>query len=640
MNSRSFDDFSQDYLRGLLAKCRDVRIGVLGDFCLDAYLVVDNSAAEVSQETGLSTRPVAEQRYELGGAGNVVNNMAAIGCNRIESFGVIGPDPWGYEMSRLLTGLNVSVDGLLMQKNDWATPVYVKPLEGGIETARLDFGSFNQLHEQTAQALLAKLTERLPDLDVVVVNQQLCAGIHTDDFRKQLAEMISSSPDKTFIVDSRHFAAEFPGACLKISDHEAARHFGVGYSREALVLKEVAHKAACDLFEKMESPVFVSRGARGVVVQDTNGLAEVPGIQLLGRVDTVGAGDSMLAGIALALGAKAPPIAAAMLGNIVASITVEKINQTGTATPEEILTVGAKPDYIYRPELAEDPRQIQIIPFSEFERVSDRQPSKKITHVIFDHDGTISTLRQGWEEIMEPMMIRAILGPQYDTADDSFYHRIATRVRDFIDKSTGIQTLIQMQGLVKMVSEFDCVPEAEILDEHGYKKIYNDELVKLVRARVAKFENGELDVSDYTLKNAVKLLHALHDHGATLYLASGTDEQDVIAEAKALGYDELFGGGIYGAVGDATKDAKRMVLDRILNEIGTAEGLVTLGDGPVEIRETQKRGGFTIGVASDEVRRFGIDLAKRSRLIRAGADMIVPDFSQLNALLELLHIKR
>ena len=83
------------------------------------------------------------------------------------------------------------------------------------------------------------------------------------------------------------------------------------------------------------------------------------------------------------------------------------------------------------------------------------------------------------------------------------------------------------------------------------------------------------------------------------------------------------------------------MLDRILNTIGeSAFGMVaTFGDGPVEIRETRKRGGITVGMASKELKRFGLNENKRSRLIKAGADIIVPDFSQGEQLLHLLHIK-
>ena len=112
------------------------------------------------------------------------------------------------------------------------------------------------------------------------------------------------------------------------------------------------------------------------------------------------------------------------------------------------------------------------------------------------------------------------------------------------------------------------------------------------------------------------------------------------SEARILGYDHLFEERIYGAVGDINKEAKKIVLDRILDTIGeTGFGMVaTFGDGPVEIRETNKRGGVAIGIASNELRRYGLNVNKRTRLIKAGADIIVPDFSQYPQLLSLLNI--
>ena len=163
-------------------------------------------------------------------------------------------------------------------------------------------------------------------------------------------------------------------------------------------------------------------------------------------------------------------------------------------------------------------------------------------------------------------------------------------------------------------------------------------LMKLVRGRADKLRRGELEVADFTIKKAPEFLQRLRKAGVRLYLASGTDEKDVIEEAAALGYAELFEGRIYGAVGDVAVEAKRIVLDRILKDIGPghAPQVVTFGDGPVEIRETRKRGGFAVGIASDEVCRYGLNAGKRSRLIRAGAHLVVPDFSQLGRLLPLL----
>ena len=163
----------------------------------------------------------------------------------------------------------------------------------------------------------------------------------------------------------------------------------------------------------------------------------------------------------------------------------------------------------------------------------------------------------------------------------------------------------------------------------------------MVKGREGKLEKDDLSVEDVTLKNAIPFLIKLHDAGVKLYLTSGTDVEDVRKEASCLGYGHLFEGGIFGSVGDLNKEAKKIVLDKILDIIGESETgqIVTFGDGPVEIRETHKRGGITIGVASNEIKRYGLNQTKRTRLIKAGADIIVPDFSQSSELLNLLNIK-
>jgi phosphoglycolate phosphatase-like HAD superfamily hydrolase len=263
-----------------------------------------------------------------------------------------------------------------------------------------------------------------------------------------------------------------------------------------------------------------------------------------------------------------------------------------------------------------------------------------LRYAVFDHDGTVSTLRQGWEEVMEPMMVEAVMGERYRTADEALYRRTVDRVRQYIDQTTGIQTLVQMQGLVAMVREAGLVPTDRILDMHGYKAIYNEALMRRVGERLERLRAGELGIEDFTLKGAVRFVERLTRLGIVCFLASGTDQEDVRSEARALGYAELFAGGIYGAVGDVTRDAKREVLARIMADIGDSRGrLATFGDGPVEMRETRRQGGVAVGVASDEVRRFGLNPAKRARLIRAGAILVIPDFSQAEALLRVLGIR-
>jgi len=191
-----------------------------------------------------------------------------------------------------------------------------------------------------------------------------------------------------------------------------------------------------------------------------------------------------------------------------------------------------------------------------------------------------------------------------------------------------------------MVKEFGIVRADKILDKFGYKEIYNNALMELVSRRIEKFKRGELDINDYTIKGALDFLEALRQRGIKLYLASGTDRQDVIAESESLGYAELFDGGVYGSVGDIAKYSKKMVIEKIMVE-NNLQGpeLAVFGDGPVELRECRKRDGIAVGIASDEIRRHGLSTEKRTRLVKAGAHVIVPDFSQHETLIKLLFEK-
>ncbi len=631
----------KDQLQKILNDIQSVKIAVIGDFCLDAYWFIDEAMSEISVETNETTRPVAKQRYSLGGAGNVTNNLAAMGIREVSAFGVIGPDPFGAVMVRIMRETGILTENLLVQETEWQTHTYAKPYIDDRELNRIDFGNYNVLSNVTADRLIENLITGIEKADLIIINQQVPSGIHTVYFRTKLAEIILRFPGKTFIADSRSYNDFYTGAVRKMNDTEALRLCGVIRKPDEVIPSNEVASAAKELFNRYQRPLFITRGSRGSLVIDESGLSEIPGLMILSKVDTVGAGDSYLAGAASALASGNNITTAATLGTFVAGVTVQKLFQTGTATPEEILAIGSDPDFIFSAELADDIRHAHYLEKTEIEIIRPLKVKPLIEHAIFDHDGTVSTLREGWEMIMAPMMIRAILGDQFQGAGDPLFRKVKTRVEEYIDKTTGIQTLAQMKGLIGIIREFGRVPDGKILDESGYKKIYNAELLNMVKKRIRKFELGELSLSDLTIKNAIPFLQKLHDSGIKLYLASGTDVEDVVTEAHLLGYENLFNGGIYGAVGDLKKEAKKIVLDRILDTIGeSASGkVVTFGDGPVEIRETGKRGGISVGIASNELRRFGLNEAKRARLVKAGADLIIPDFSQYDKLLDLLNIK-
>jgi len=615
-------------------------VAVVGDFCLDVYWMTEPDTGEISLETGLLTHPVHSHRYSPGGAGNVVMNFHALEVSKIFLFGVIGDDPFGRELLRQLDRPEIDRSGLVIQQQDWQTPSYVKPHLDGKESNRIDFGNFNRLSDETATELIEKLERVLPQVSVVLINHQVAGSLHNSKlFRTRLNEIIERNPNICFILDSRGFHDAYPGAVHKLNEGEVLRQSGrASEEGQRVTLNELLNLSK-DLFQQWKAPLIVTRGEKGCIVFDSDSPKQIFGVQLLRKVDPVGAGDTFVAALAAIVASGSNLAAAAFVANLAGAVTAQKLLQTGTASPAEILELGSLSDYIYRPELADSPRYARYWGECEIEIIEEPPRLLNIRHAIFDHDGTVSTLRQGWEQIMEPMMLRSIFGGDYKSVDSGVLHRVTGRVKTFIDKTTGIQTIAQMHGLVEMVVEFGFVPKEKILDAAGYKHIFNVEIKALVNKRLDKLATGQLQIEDFTIKGAVPFLRSLSAQGIRLYLASGTDDADVKEEAERLGYAGLFDGGIFGSVGDVAKDAKKIVLERIFDEVtGAYDQLITFGDGPVEMRETVKRGGFALGIASDEVRRFDLNLEKRTRLIRAGAKAIVPDFSQGEMLWNFLRL--
>ena len=628
---------TQQELTSLLSSAPDSGVAVIGDFCLDAYWTMAPALSERSVETGLMTRPVGAQRYAPGGAGAVVNNLRAIGVGAVKVFGVIGADPFGEHLEKLLKNCGADTRGLLRQEDAWETHVYAKPLSEDKEEGRIDFGVRNRLSDAVANKLADELEARADEVQAVIVNEQIVSGIHANAcFRNRLAALILRRPDKHFILDSRNLGDAYPGAIIKLNAREAVNSVAgsVKYGAQDPIPYEEMKAAAETIYAKRRKPVVITRGDRGSVVRSEKGFEEIPGLLILGQTDPVGAGDSSLAAFATAVAGGTTLADAARFGGFAAGVTVQKLHQTGTASPAEIMEMGSDPNYVFKPELAEKTSGRVYAEKTDFELTGEPLRGFSPTHAVFDHDGTISTLRVGWEEVMEPVMVASVFGTHKPT--DAQREKIASVVREMIDKTTGIRTIAQMEELVKIIRHFGFVPEHEMSDAEGYKKIYLDALMNRVRQREADFRSGKTKLEDVTMKGSVDFLKTLHERGTKLYLASGTDRDAVIAEATLLGYAGLFEGRIYGAEPGATTDAKKTVIRNIFSEIGANAKVLAIGDGMVEMRESKKAGGAALGVASDEIIRSGLNESKRSRLIRGGADMIIPDFGKWPELADYL----
>jgi len=325
-----------DWLEECLGRVATARVAVFGDFCLDAYWLIDPDEGELSVETGLPVRRVREQRYGLGGAGNVAASLVDLGVAHVRVVGLIGEDPFGRQVLDLLARRRVDARGLLQCQDDWQTPVYAKPYMGGVEQNRVDFGSFNAVRRETIGLLCEQLERAAAEVDAVVLNQQVPGGVSTPEMIEEINGVIGRHPGRAFIVDSRHRADLYRGAMLKLNAREAARLCGAAPGPQERVRPGEARRFAARLRERTGGPVFVTCGEEGIVVADSEGEEEVPGIEVLGPTDPVGAGDTVVAALAAAIGSGCDCRTAARLANIAASVTVRKVGTTGTATPEEI----------------------------------------------------------------------------------------------------------------------------------------------------------------------------------------------------------------------------------------------------------------------------------------------------------------
>lgn len=332
---------SENRLKKLLRSFRHVTIGVLGDFCLDAYWILDEGAGEQSIETGKTTHAVRAQRYSPGGAGNIVENLVALRVKNVKAFGVIGQDLFGEELIRQLhVRRNVGLE-FLVQSKHWDTPVYAKPYRKGREQERIDFGRFNKLGNQTEAKLLRTLKRALPTLDALIVNQQLTNGVCTRQVIRELNRLAEREPRTIFLVDSRSKSEAFRNMILKLNVHEAARiSGGRGQKRHERDLSSTI-EYCMRVFRKVNMPVFLTRGRSGMIVYEGREINVVPGIRQSGPIDPVGAGDTTAAAFASVLAAGGSLVEAAEIANLAAAVTVKKLRQTGTATPVEILKIFA-----------------------------------------------------------------------------------------------------------------------------------------------------------------------------------------------------------------------------------------------------------------------------------------------------------
>lgn len=253
-------------------------------------------------------------------------------------------------------------------------------------------------------------------------------------------------------------------------------------------------------------------------------------------------------------------------------------------------------------------------------------PRGRFRSVLFDFDGTLSLIREGWPAVMIPMMVEVLRA----TGTTETAAELHATVEAFVMRLNGRQTIYQMMQLADEVRQRGGVP----LEPLAYKHRYHELLMQRIQGRLDALAAGQAQPESWTVPGSHALLERLRQRGLALYLASGTDLGYVRREAQLLGVAEYFGPHIYGALDDYQSFSKKMIIEQMLTAQQLhGNELLGFGDGFVEIEEIKRAGGVAIAVASDEEKRAGVNAWKRERLVRAGADVVIGDYRQLDALL-------
>jgi len=312
-------------LVNLLARLPALTLLVVGDYFLDRYLEIDPSLAETSLETGLEVHQVVRVRNAPGAAGTVTSNLRALGVNVI-ALGVIGDDGDGYELKRALAATGVDI-APLVESRERFTPTYTKPLREGRELNRIDIKNRVPLPGSIEDAVIARLRHLAPRVSGIIVVDQVQeanCGVVTDSVRAEIAALASG---QIVVAESRERIGLFRGVIVQANTREARRATGL----------DAIGECGAELLRRNSCPALITIGAEGVRVFDAAGSAHIPAVPVRGPIDTVGAGDSVIAGFAAALLRGANPREAAEVGNLVAAVTIQQIGTTGTATPEQVL---------------------------------------------------------------------------------------------------------------------------------------------------------------------------------------------------------------------------------------------------------------------------------------------------------------
>jgi phosphoglycolate phosphatase len=253
---------------------------------------------------------------------------------------------------------------------------------------------------------------------------------------------------------------------------------------------------------------------------------------------------------------------------------------------------------------------------------------------VFDFDGTVSLIREGWARVMAELGLDLL-------REQGLAHQAEAGLVLYLEEQvlrlSGKPSIYQMRRLAEEVAARGGVPG----DPEAYLREYLRRLLAVADVRKARLASGEASPGEWVVPGTHALLDNLRRRGVALYLASGTDLAHVVQEAELLKLTDYFGPHVYAPADNTPNFSKRDVVAMILRDNGLAgEELVGFGDGASETIEVKRVGGVAVGVASSEAGVPGLNRMKRDLLTELGADVVIPDYAGQDQLIAWLFGER
>ena len=295
-----------------------LKVLIIGDLMIDSYTW--GKVSRISPEAPVPVVNVIRRESRLGGAGNVVLNIASLGATAVIC-SVIGDDAPGRELQKIILDANLSTDGLIVEPGRMTT-VKERIIAGSQQVVRVDSETENSISLSSQQALLAHIKDSMSDVDVIIF-EDYDKGVLSAELIQSVISMAKENNIPTVVDPKRKNFFAYEGATLfKPNLHELRD--GLGLMPTDFDADHLAETVRKFKVSQEFSGVFVTLSERGVYIDFENDQHLIPA-HIRQISDVSGAGDTVIsiAACVLALGGSTEQIAS--LANLGGGLVCESL---------------------------------------------------------------------------------------------------------------------------------------------------------------------------------------------------------------------------------------------------------------------------------------------------------------------------